>query len=166
MHSHLRTAWKPLDSAAAGVAYGAILVLSMLMALEETRAAPFRPAIILFGSVLAVSLAKAFSELLGHSIHTHERILTRRALGAAWQSSRPTLAMANLPTAVVLAAGLGWMDFALAVAVAQAFCIIVLAVLGARMGWSIRPRSCLPLAGAVSAGGIGSALAVLKYAVH
>lgn len=165
-HPALTLDWRPIDQAAIGLIYGAILVLSMLMALEETQAAAFRPAIVLFGSVLAVTLAKAFSELLAHAIQTRERLLTRKALAAAWQASHPTLTVANLPTLVMVAAGLGWVDFALAVALSQVFCVIVLAVLGARMGWVINPGSWLPLGGAAFAGGIGSALAALKHAIH
>lgn len=166
VHPTLHPDWKPIDLAAPGLIYGAILVLSMLMALEETQGTPFRPAIILFGSVLAVTLAKAFSELLAHGIHTHERILTRRAWRAAWEKSHLPLTVAYLPTVLVLASGLGWMDFPVAAAVSQALCVVLLAVLGARVGWSINPRSWLPLGGAAFAGGIGSALAALKYAIH
>jgi hypothetical protein len=158
--------WKPIDQAALGLIYGAILVLSMLMALEPTQATPFRPAIVLFGSVLAVTLAKAFSELLAHALHTRERILTRRAWAVAWQNSYATLAVANLPTFVILAVGLGWIDFVSAVAISQAFCVAILVVLGARVGWAVSPGSWLPFWGAVFVGGIGSALAALKYAIH
>lgn len=166
MHPILHPDWKPIDQAAVGLIYGAILVLSMLMALEQTQAAPFRPAIVLFGSVLAVTLAKAFSELLAHAIQTHERILTRRAWAVAWRHSHATLAVANLPTLVNLASGLGWIDFAVAVAVSQLFCVAILVGLGARVGWAINPKSWLPVGGAAFVGGIGSALAALKYAIH
>lgn len=158
--------WKPIDQAALGLIYGAILVLSMLMALQEAHTKPHRPAVVLFGSVLAVTLAKAFSEVLAHAVQTHERILTRKAWSAAWQHSYPTLAVANLPTLLILAAGLGWMDFALAVALSQVFCVAILVVLGARVGWAINPNSWLPVGGAAFVGGIGSALAALKYALH
>jgi hypothetical protein len=158
--------WTPMDLAAPGLIYGAILVLSMLMALEETQGTPYRPAIVLFGSVLAVTLAKAFSELLAHGIHTHERILTRKAWRSAWERSHLPLTVAYLPTLLVLTAGIGWMRFAVAMAVSQVLCVVILAVLGARMGWSIKPRSWLPLGGAAFAGGIGSGLAALNYAIH
>jgi hypothetical protein len=162
----LQPDWKPIDLAAPGLIYGAILVLSMLMALYETQGTPFKPAIVLFGSVLAVILAKAFSELLAHGIHTHERILTRKAWRTAWERSYLPLTVAYLPTLLVLVAGMGWMRFAVAVAVSQTICVVILAVLGARVGWAIRPRSWLPLGGAAFAGGVGSGLAALKYAIH
>lgn len=168
MHAHppLRPSWKPIDSAAVGIIYGAIMVLSILMALEETPKTPFRPAVVLFGSIFAVTLAKAFSELLAHAIHTGERILTGKALMDAWQRSHPTLTVANLPALLVLIAGLGYLDFDHAVLSAQAYCIAILIILGARVGWVINHNSWLWLGGAVFVGGIGSALALLKYAIH
>lgn len=166
MHSDLKAEWRSVDQAALGLIYGSILVLSVLMALEETKSAPFRPAIVLFGSVLAVTLAKAFSELLAHAVQTHERILTRGAWAVAWHSSKTTVSVANLPTLVLLVAGLGWIKFPVAVGISQGFCVAILAILGARVGWSIHPKSWLPLGGAFFVGGIGSALAALKYAIH
>jgi len=165
-HPSLNTGWKSVDQAAFGLIYGSILVLSLLMALEENLRSPFRPALVLFGSVLAVSLAKAFSELLAHAVQTHDRFLTRSAWSAAWHGSRPTLAVANLPTLFTLAAGLKWIDFASAIVASQAFCVTILAILGARVGWSIHPKSLLPLGGALFTGGIGVALAALKYSIH
>ncbi|MEA5523351.1 hypothetical protein [Limnoraphis robusta] len=166
MHLMLHPDWKPIDQAALGLIYGAILVLSLLMALEETADAPSRPAIVLFGSVLSVTMAKAFSELLAHALQTRERILTPKAWAAAWEGSRATLAVANLPTLAILVAGLGWIDFAVAVAVSRGFCVAVLVALAARVGWAINPKSWLPLGGAAVAGGTGSALAALKYLIH
>jgi hypothetical protein len=166
LHSVLKGNWNALDEAALGVIYGSILVLSILMALEEVPVAPFRPALVLFGSILAVTLAKAFSELLAHAVQTHEKILTQASWVAAWRQSRATLAVVNLPTLAILAAGLGWIDFHSAVSVSQAFCVTMLAILGARVGWSIHPNSWLPIAGAFFVGGIGTGLAVLKYVIH
>ena len=100
-HAKIHTArathfsWPPVERAAFGLMYGAILVLSLLLALGETHEAPFKPALVLFGSVLAASLAKAFAEFLSHGIETGERILTRKALKRAWTHSHPTLTVAS-----------------------------------------------------------------------
>ena len=158
--------WQPVEKAAFGLIYGAIMVLSILMALSDTPEYPFEPAIVLFGSVLAVVLAKAFSELLSHAIETGERILTRKAFATAWQHSHPTLLVANLPTALFFAAGLGWLSLETATTTSQVFCVIILVVLGARVGWVIRRSWWLPVGGALFAGAIGFALALLKYAIH
>lgn len=158
--------WQPLDRAAFGLLYGAIMVLSLLMALGEAPEAPFEPALVLFGSVLAVTLAKAFSELLSHGIETGERILTAEAIQTAWSHSHPTLTVANVPTLLFVAAGLGWLAIETATTLSQAFCIAILVLLGARVGWVIGHSWGLSLGGALFAGGIGTALALLKYAIH
>ena len=158
--------WKPLEKIAFGLLYGAIMVLSLLMAMDETREAPFEPAFILFGSVLAVTLAKAFSELLSHAMETGERILTTKAFHTAWQHSHPTLTVANVPTALFLAAGFGWLTLETATTLSQVFCIAILVVLGARVGWVIGHSWWLSIGGALFAGSIGVALALLKYAIH
>jgi len=169
MPKHINTFqedWKVLDQMALGLIYGAILVQSALMSLEENAETPYRPAIVLFGSILAVTLAKGFSELLAHGIHTHQRVMTGKALAHAWSVSYPTLLVANVPTVLILASVFGWIDFATAVLASQVFCVAILVVFGARVGWAINPKSWLPVFGAVFAGGLGSALAALKYTFH
>lgn len=158
--------WQPVERAAFGLIYGAIIVLSLLMALGETPEAPFEPAVVLFGSVLAVTLAKAFSELLSHGMETGERILTRKAFGTAWSHSHPTLLVANVPTLLFVFVGLGWLGLDLAMTLSQGFCVIILVLLGARVGWVIGHDWWLPIGGGLFAGAVGSALAVLKYAIH
>ena len=158
--------WQPLERAAFGLIYGSIMVLSLLMAMGETPKAPFEPALVLFGSVLAVTLAKAFSELLSHGLETGERILTAEAVGTAWAHSHPTLTVANVPTVLFLAAGLGWLTMETATTLSQAFCIVILVGLGARVGWVVAHNWWRPFGGGVFTGGIGSALAHLKYAIR
>ena len=161
-----RIAWQPIEKAAFGLIYGTIVVLSLLMALENQPKSPFEPAAILFGSVLAVTLAKAFAELLSHAIETGERILTPLAWRAAWRHSHPILSVANLPTALFIAAGLGWLTVDTAALVSQGVCVVILLVLGARVGWVINHGLWLSIGGALFAGGIGLALAAMKYAIH
>ena len=158
--------WRSLEKIAFGLIYGAIVVVSLLLALDGRAEAPFDMAIVLFGSVLAISLAKIFAELLSHVIETGQRVLTWQSLRAAWAHAHPTLSVANLPTALFVAAGLGWLRVDTAVTVSQVYCIAILVVLGGRVGWVISRGPWLTLAGAVFSGGIGSALALLKYAIH
>jgi len=163
-HPHL--AWGPVHQASFGLIYGSILVLSLLMAMDTVRDGPFEGALVLFGSVLAVTLAKVFAELLSHAMETGERILTRKAFGTAWSHSHSTLLVANVPTAFFVVAGLGWLGVETATGLAQVFCILVLVVLGARVGWVINHSWWLPIGGALFAGSVGFALALLKYAIH
>jgi hypothetical protein len=58
------TGWKRLDRAAFGLIYMAIMVLSILIAAGHHPQPPFETAAVLFGSVLAITLAKAFAELM------------------------------------------------------------------------------------------------------
>ncbi|TWI78691.1 hypothetical protein JM93_04409 [Roseibium hamelinense] len=158
--------WPTLERAAFGLIYGSILVLSLLMALGDPPEAPFEPALVLFGSVLAVTLARAFAALLSHAIETGERMLTLKAFQAAWQHSHPTLIVANVPTALFTAGGLGWLTMNTATLLSQAFCVAILILVGARVGWVIRHSWWLPIGGALFAGSIGIGLATMKYAVH
>lgn len=76
------TGWKRLDRAAFGIIYGAIMVLGILIAAGHHPQSPFETAVVLFGSVLAITLAKAFADLMAHALDTGQR-MTRGAWKAA-----------------------------------------------------------------------------------
>lgn len=161
-----RLRWATLEREAFGLIYGAIIVLSLLMALAPEPVAPFKPAIVLFGSVLAMTLARALAALIAHSIETGERMMRMSAIRSAWRGSHPILFVAHLPTALFMASGLGWILPEAAMLISQLFCILILVIFGARVGWVISHGPWLPLLGALFAGGLGSALALLKYAIQ
>ncbi|MDX5592283.1 hypothetical protein [Pseudovibrio sp. SPO723] len=158
--------WQPLEKRAFGLIYGAILVLSLLMALGDTPEAPFEPALVLFGSVLAVTLVRSFAALLSHAMETGERMLTLKATQTAWSNNHPMLIVANAPTALFIAGGLEWLTMQTATMLSQAFCVAILIILGARVGWVINHSCWLAFGGALFAGGLGSGLAALKYAIQ
>ena len=167
IHAHIpRMRWASLEREAFGLIYGAIIVLSLLMALSPQPAAPFKPAAVLFGSVLAMTLARALAALIAHSIETGERMLRLPAMRAAWSGSHPILFVAHLPTALFTASGFGWLSLEAAMLVSQLFCILILVIFGARVGWVISHGALLAVLGALFAGGLGSALALLKYAIQ
>lgn len=157
--------WQRIDRAAFGIIYGTILVLSILIGVAEHPSPPFETAILLFGSVLAITLAKTFAEMVSHALDTGERI-TRAARRQAWQHSRPTLAVANLPTLLFIGSGFGWIAADLALLLSQIFCVAILTTLGARVGWVLEQRVFPAILGAFVSGGIGLALAVFKYVWH
>lgn len=161
---HLK--WRTLEKEAQGLIYGAILVLSLLMAIESYVDRPFRPALILFGSVLAMALARALASLISRALETGERMLRFSALRAAWKGSHPVLFASLLPSCLMLASGYGWLSYEAALLCSQLYCILVLVVFGARVGWVIGHGPLLPIAGAFFAGGFGAFLAILKYALH
>ena len=111
---HSTSDWQRLESAAFGIIYGSITVLSILVVAGSHPKVPPEIAAILFGLVLAVTLAKAFAELMAHAIETRE-LITRHARRAAWRHSSATLAAANLPTSLFLAAAVRWLRLELAV---------------------------------------------------
>jgi hypothetical protein len=162
---HDTRGWQRLDNASFGIIYGAITVLGILMAAGESPEAPLRTAAILFGSVLAITLAKSFAELMAHAIETGERI-TRHAWRTAWRHSSPTLAVANLPTLFLVAAALGWLSLDLSILLSHSVCIGLLLVLGTRAGWVIDRRVLPAILGGLFAGGIGVALSVMKLLIH
>lgn len=161
-----RLKWQTLEREAFGLIYGAIIVLSLLMALSPEPVAPFKPAAVLFGSVLAMTLARALAALIAHSIETGERMLRFPAMREAWRGSHPILFVAHFPTALFLASGLGWLSLEMAMVLSQLFCILILVIFGARVGWVISHGAGLPVLGALFAGGLGSALALLKYVIQ
>lgn len=161
-----RLRWQTLEREAFGLIYGAIIVLSLLMAFSPQPGAPFKPAAVLFGSVLAMTLARALAALIAHSIETGERMLRFPAMRAAWRGSHPILFVAHLPTGLFLASGLGWISLKEAVLLSQLFCILILVIFGARVGWVISHGVWLPIGGALFAGGLGTGLAMMKYVLN
>jgi hypothetical protein len=161
----MRSGWQALDKASFGLIYGAIMVLSILMALDHQPSAPYRPAIILFGSMLAMTLARALAALLSHGLETGEKIMNVAAFRAAWSGSHPILTVAIVPTAFCIVAGLGWVNVVMAFFLSQFYCVVLLAIMGARTGWIISGGIWHPFMGALSAGGFGSSLAAMRYAL-
>ncbi|GGD02452.1 hypothetical protein [Aquisalinus flavus] len=165
-HSLPPLKWRTLEKEAQGLIYGAILVLSLLMAIEAYSGRPFRPALILFGSVLAMALARALAALISNGLETGERLFRVSALRAAWTGSHPVLFASLLPSGLMLASSFGWLSLENAILTSQLYCILVLVIFGARVGWVIGHGPLLPIAGAFFAGGVGVLLAVMKYILH
>ena len=158
--------WRPLEQAALGLINGAIMVLSLLLATGSRPAAPFKAAIVLFGSVMAMTLARVLAELVAHSIATGAPMLTHASVRTAWKLCYPVLGVVMVPVLLFWAAGHAWLPITHAIILSQGFCVAILVVLGARVGWVISKDVWHPLLGAAGAGGIGIALAAIYYAVH
>jgi len=165
MMPHPPVGWRPIDKAAFGLINGAIMVLSLLMATGLQPGAPFRTAFVLFGSVSAMTLARILAELVARSIATGEPMLTLKSVHLAWQFSYPMLAVVMVPVLLLAGAGWDWLPARLAIILSQSYCIAILVILGARVGWVISRDFWHPLLGATAAGGIGTALAAMNHAV-
>ncbi|RBI87435.1 hypothetical protein DRV85_00415 [Rhodosalinus halophilus] len=159
------TSLQRLDRAALGIIYGSITVLSVLMAVGDHSEQPLETAAVLFGSTLAVTLAKAFSELLSRALDSGEKI-TRTSWRKAWAHSRPVLVTANISTALFMAAGFGVISIELALILSQASCVLFLLTLGARVGWVLERAVLSTILGAGFAGSIGLLLALMKFVIH
>lgn len=157
--------WSRLDDASFGLIYGSVTALSLLMAMGLHPEAAVTSAAVLFGSVLAIALAKAFAEVMSDAIATRERI-TRQSFARSWHHARTTLVAANLPTLLFLFAGFGVLTLEGAIALSQLYCIALLMLVGGRVGWRIDTSWRSAALGALFAGGVGGSLALMKYAIH
>lgn len=157
--------WARVDATAFGMIYGAVTVLALLMAMAAHPKGPLASAGVLFGSTLAISMAKAFADLMSTAIDTGARI-TRAGLWRAWLHARDTMAAANLPALFFVAAGLDLWSGDLALLLSQVYCTMLLMLVGARVGSRVDGTRLSALLGMLFAGGVGLALALLKYLIH
>jgi hypothetical protein len=157
--------WQHWDAATYGLIYGCITVLSLLMAMGTHVEEPLRMAGALFGSVVAITLAKAFAEVMADSLDAGLQN-DRALLAAAWHHSRPTLSAANVPALLIGAAAFDVLPVDLAIHLSQAFCILLLLLLGGRVGWVVGGRLRSIVGGALFTGGIGFVLGAMKYLIH
>lgn len=158
-------AWQRVDMASFGMIYGSVTVLGLLMAMGAHPDEPLDAAAVLFGSVLAISLAKAFAEVMSNAIETRERI-TRQALSKSWHHASTTLIAANLPTLIFLASAIGLWTVDRAVSLSQIYCTALMMLVGGRVGWRLDGSGISAILGALFAGGVGLGLALLKYLLH
>jgi len=157
--------WQRLDEAAFGMIYGSVTVLGLLLAMGAHPGPPFRSAVVLLGTVVAIVLAKGFAEVMSTAVMRQQRIV-RADFAAAWRHGQPTLVAANLPTLLFLAAAAGLWSADRAVVLSQIYCTGLLMLVGARVGWVLDGRIVPAVLGAVFAGAVGIALSVLKVLLH
>lgn len=161
----MTTAPSRTDEAAFGIVYGSISVLAVLVLVHPPIEDPARQALILFGSVLAMALAKAYAELCQRMVQSGEK--ARWAdIKAVWSHSQTVLLAANGPTLAFLLAAAGLYDPDLALPIAQILAIGLLAGFGARIGWRIGKSRLSSAVGAGITGGLGLALSLLKALAH
>lgn len=154
-----------IEHNAFGVIYGAITVLALLMAMGHSATDPVRTAVILFGSILAITLAKAFAQISADAAH-HRAAFGWTEVRAGWQHSRPTLIAANIPTLLIALAATGAYPIATAVDFSQLYAVLLLTVYGFSIGWAIYHRVLPGLLHGAFTGAIGLALALLKFVLH
>lgn len=154
-----------IERNAFGVIYGSITVLALLMSMSHAGEEPIKTALMLFGSVLAVTLAKAFAQVSSDAVNKRQR-LSRAEIHHAWSHSAPTLVAANIPTLLIAGSASGIYTFATSVWLAEITAIGLLAVYGYSIGWVIYGRRIPGLLHAAFTSSIGLALALLKFVIH
>ena len=154
-----------LDEAAYGAIYGAVTVLTLLIAFEAHASGPIHMAVTLLGSVTAILLSKAFAEVMSKAIQTGRRP-DREALVAAWHHVRPALVAANLPAALFVLVHFGVGSGDSAVKLSQIYCVFLLSVFGARLGWIVDRTIWSASVSALFACGFGLVLSVAKFLLH
>ena len=164
-NGRMTTQAKQIDEAAFGVVYGSITVMALLMGMHTPIENPGHQALLLFGSVFVVAVAKAYAEIC-------ERMLqSGNAAGwsdirAVWGHSRTVLLAANGPTLAFLLSAIGLYDPDTALTMAQIVAIALLGWFGGRIGWRVRGSIVSMFLGAVLTGGLGLAITLLKFVIH
>ncbi|MEJ6404061.1 hypothetical protein [Yoonia sp. 2307UL14-13] len=154
-----------IEHNAFGAIYGAITVLALLMAMGHSATDPITTAAILFGSVLAITRAKAFAQISADAAH-HRAAFGWAEVRAGWRHAQPTLIAANIPTLLIALAATGAYSAETAIDLSQVFAILLLAVYGFSIGWVIYRRVLPGLLHGAFTGAIGLALALLKFVLH
>ncbi|MBV6656279.1 MAG: hypothetical protein KI785_00780 [Devosiaceae bacterium] len=122
-----------LDDAAFGLVYGSISVIAVLMALHQPIEHPWQVALTLFGTVAAVSLAKAFAEIYQQVLSTG-RQADWSDITSMWSHCRTVLLAANGPALAFALAGLGLYSTSTGLLVAHGFALALLGSMGALIG--------------------------------
>lgn len=154
-----------LDEAAFGIVYGSISVLAVLVLVHPPVEDPARQALILFGSVLAMAMAKAYAELCQHMVRSGQRARWSD-VREIWSHSQTVLLAANGPAFVLLLAAAGLLTPDLALLAAHGLAIALLVWFGGRIGWRIGATVRSAALGAGLTGGIGLLLSALKALAH
>lgn len=154
-----------IDEAAFGVVYGSVTVMALLVAIRPPVEDPGRHALILFGSVFAVALAKAYAEICERMLDSG-KAATWADARAVWQHSRTVLLAANGPTLAFALAAMGLIAADAALVLAQILAIALLGWFGGRIGWRVGGTLRGAIIGALVTGGLGALVTGVKLMMH
>jgi len=156
---------RQIDEAAFGVVYGSITVMALLMTVHPPIEDPGRKAVLLFGTVFVVAVAKAYAEMCERML-TSGNAATWSDIKAVWKHSQTVLLAGNGPTVAFLLSALGLLSAETALRVAQLLALGLLGWFGGRIGWRVRGSVPSMMIGAVLTGGIGLLITALKVLLH
>jgi len=161
----MTTPARRIDDAAFGVVYGSITVMALLMAMRPPVEDPGRQALILFGSVFAVAVAKAYAEICERMLASG-KAATWTDVREVWQHSQTVLLAANGPTIAFVLAAFGLIGSDAALGFAQALAIFLLGWFGGRIGWRVGGTALGAALGGGLTGGMGLLVSILKFVMH
>jgi VIT1/CCC1 family predicted Fe2+/Mn2+ transporter len=154
-----------IDDAAFGVVYGSITVMALLMTMHPPIENPGRQALILFGSVFAVALAKAYAEICERMLKSGNAA-TWDDVRAVWQHSQTVLLAAKGLAVVFALAALSLIPSETAFVLALVLAITLLGWFGGRIGWRIKATPFSVIVCAALTGGLGFLVTLLKFTLH
>ncbi|MEO1424122.1 MAG: hypothetical protein AAFV09_13260 [Pseudomonadota bacterium] len=154
-----------VDDAAFGAIYGAITVMGILAATDPATLNPLAMAGLLFTSVLAVALAKAYATMAATALKTN-RSANWASVSSAWAHSRTVLLAVNVPTLVMVLSAARILDRASALFLAQVSALGLLIFYGARIGFRLSRTLFAACLGGAFTGAIGLAISLLKNLLH
>lgn len=152
---------RKIDEAAFGVVYGSITVIALLMAMRRPVEAPGQQALILFCSVFAVAVAKAYAEICERMLQTGYSAQWSD-FQAVWQHSKTVLIAANGPALALGLAALGVYSAETAFLLAQVLALALLVYFGTRIGRRTQGTAVAGLLGGALTGGIGMLVSLVN----
>ena len=143
--------------------YGNILVLSALVVLSPDALQTTRALVYVLGVGFSTFIAHVVSDIFAHLLrHPHGEGLFAK-LPSELRDAAPIASYAMLPTVVLVAAWLGWIEAELAWAMAIGVTLVRLSLLGPISAWMARePFSLWPLAAGVLLALLIAVIALLK----
>ena len=145
--------------------YGAISVLAVLLIMDDHPPTVGAAAINVFGTVLAVALAEAYSEVIGETI-AHKKQFTLETAKKAWLSTRPVFVSASLPIFIILLSLTGLYSIHASFTISKVYIYVYLFVFGLRVGRLFDAQRSRVLLSGLFTLSIGILISLIKGGFH
>lgn len=145
--------------------YGMITSLAVILIMESHLSNYWDASLTLFGSVLVVTLAKAYSDTIAEVI-TQKRKLELSELRIVWYHAAPILISANIPTLIILLSGSGLYSVPTALYVSKIFIYILLFLYGIVVGQLMHESRLRIIFTGFMTSGIGLLISFIKIFFH
>jgi hypothetical protein len=142
-----------------------ITVLAVLVVLGEHPPAPWRGAVTLFGTTLAVALVDAYAAMIA-GMMSRQRALADEERGAIWHSVVPVMAGAQAPTLVLVLSAFGLYSVERAITIAEVVVVLFLFGYGLRVGQLLHQHWLRQLLSGVALVAIAGVVVAIKVLFH